>query len=78
MTSSRSRACLGRRIVGVGVAVACLLRLSSASPAHAQLMVVGVDRKFDGAEGKRETLEPGHDELLVFDLNDPAMPALVG
>ena len=78
MASSRSRACLGRRIAGMGVAFACLLRLLSANPADAQLMVVGVDRKFDGAGGKRETLEPGHDKLLVFDLKDPSAPALVG
>jgi hypothetical protein len=78
MTPSRSRECLGRRIAGIGVAVACLLGRIPASPAHAQLMVVGVDRKFDGAGGKRDTLEPGHDQLLLFDLKDPAAPALIG
>lgn len=57
---------------------ACVLGLVPADSAHAQLMVVGVDRKFDGAGGKRETLEPGHDELLLFDLMDPAQPALIG
>ncbi len=62
----------------MGMAVACLLGPVSASPAHAQLMVIGVDRKFDGAGGKRDTLEPGHDKLLVFDLKDPAAPALIG
>ena len=78
MTASRSRECLGRRIAGIGVTVTCLLGLIPASPAHAQLMVVGVDRKFDGAGGKRDTLEPGHDQLLLFDLKDPAAPALIG
>ncbi len=78
MTPSRSRACCGRRIASVGVAVACLLGVVSASPAHAQLMVIGVDRKFDGVGGKRDTLEPGHDRFLLFDLKDPAAPALIG
>ena len=78
MTPSHSRGHLGRRVAGMGVAAACLLGSIPAPPAHAQLMVVGVDRKFDGTGGKRDTLEPGHDQLLVFDLKDPAAPALIG
>ncbi len=46
--------------------------------AWAQIMVIGVDRKFAAVEGRRQTLEPGHDELLVFDLKDPARPELIG
>ena len=59
-------------------AVCLLLGLVPASPAPAQLMVVGIDRKFVAPGGKRQTLEPGHDSLLVFDLKDPAKPTLTG
>ena len=58
------------------LAMACLLDLVPAGPAHARFMVMGIDRKFDGARGKRETLEPARDEVLVFDIADPASPAL--
>ena len=78
MTPSYPKVCPGRRTAGMGLAAALLLGSVPASPAHAQLMVVGVDRKFDGTSGKRDTLEPGHGQFLVFDLKDPATPALIG
>ena len=44
-----------------------------------EVMVVGIDRKFafDDA-GRRRALAPGHDEVLFFDLEDPARPSLIG
>lgn len=60
-------------------AAALAAALSAPTVASAELMIVGVDGKFafDGA-GHRVALAPGHDSLMVFDLADPAHPALVG
>jgi DNA-binding beta-propeller fold protein YncE len=54
-----------------------LLLLSTV--ASAQVMVVGLDRKFVYDESAvRQALEPGNDEVLFFDLKDPANPKLLG
>jgi DNA-binding beta-propeller fold protein YncE len=47
--------------------------------ASAEVMVVGIDNKFayDQAAVK-QALEPGHDEVMFFDLNDPEKPRLLG
>ena len=78
MNPSRSKARFGGRAATFLAATAGLLSLVAPGPVSAQLMVVGIDRKFAAAEGKRQALEPGHDALLVFDLKNPAKPALVG
>lgn len=57
---------------------ASLLGLVGAGPASAQLLVVGIDRKFAAPDGQRQTLASGHDALLLFDLQNPAQPALLG
>lgn len=42
-------------------------------------MVVGIDRKFAYDQNAvRQALEPGHDEVQFFDLNDPEKPKLLG
>jgi DNA-binding beta-propeller fold protein YncE len=47
--------------------------------ASAQVMVVGLDRKFAYDENAiRQALEPGKDEVLFYDLKDPANPRLMG
>lgn len=47
--------------------------------ARAEIMVVGIDRKFSYDQNAvRQALEPEHDEVLFFDLKDPAKPKLLG
>ena len=47
--------------------------------AHAQIMVVGIDRKFTYDQNAvRQTLDPGRDEVLFFDVEDVLKPRLVG
>lgn len=73
--AARRRAASRMRRLAAAVAVA----LALPGVADAEFMLVGIDRKFayDDA-GKRQALEPRHDELLVFDLKDPAAPLLAG
>ena len=61
--------------------LAVLLTVTIAVPqfCQAQVMVVGIDRKFAYDEkAVRQALEPGHDEVLFFDVKDAAHPALIG
>jgi DNA-binding beta-propeller fold protein YncE len=52
---------------------------SVAKNAWAEIMVVGIDRKFAYDQNAvRQALEPGHDEVQFFDLRSPEKPALVG
>jgi DNA-binding beta-propeller fold protein YncE len=47
--------------------------------ADAQVMVVGIDRKFAyDANAVRQALEPGNDEVLFFDVKEPEDPKLIG
>jgi DNA-binding beta-propeller fold protein YncE len=47
--------------------------------ANAQVMVVGLDRKFAYDDNAvRQALEPGNDEVLFFDLKSPENPRLMG
>lgn len=49
------------------------------STACAQIMAVGIDRKFAyDASAVRQALEPGHDEVQFFDLKEPLKPRLLG
>jgi DNA-binding beta-propeller fold protein YncE len=41
-------------------------------------MAVGLDGKFAYKDGKRVTLEPGHDTILFYDLTNPAKPGKIG
>jgi DNA-binding beta-propeller fold protein YncE len=43
-----------------------------------EIMAVGIDRKFAYEDGKRITLEPGHDEVIFYELTDPAKPVRIG
>ena len=60
-----------------GVLLGSALVLSSV--VHAEILAIGIDRKFayDDA-GQRSALEPGRDEVMFFDLADPAKPSLIG
>lgn len=50
-----------------------------AASAQAQTMVVGIDRKFAYDEkAVRQALAPGHDQVMFFDIKDPAKPELIG
>jgi DNA-binding beta-propeller fold protein YncE len=45
----------------------------------AQIMVVGIDRKFAyDDKATRQALEPGHDEVMFLDIKDPLLPKIVG
>jgi DNA-binding beta-propeller fold protein YncE len=63
-------------------AVRCALAtLIAAAPLalRAEVMVVGIDRKFAYDQAAvREALEPGHDEVMFFDLKAPLNPKLLG
>jgi DNA-binding beta-propeller fold protein YncE len=49
-----------------------------AAQAVPEIMAVGIDRKFSYEDGKRITLEPGHDEIIFYELTDPAKPVRIG
>jgi DNA-binding beta-propeller fold protein YncE len=58
-----------------------LLVLTALAPqiSRAQIMVVGIDRKFAYDENAvRQALEPDHDEVQFYDIHDPMAPRLVG
>ncbi|HKW92833.1 MAG TPA: YncE family protein [Methylomirabilota bacterium] len=69
------RTCRGRSIVLSLVAVALI---ASASPACADLMIVGNDEKvvFD-AEGNRSFVAPGKDTIVVVDVTNREAPRIV-
>jgi DNA-binding beta-propeller fold protein YncE len=62
------------------VAFALLVLMAFAPQvSRAQIMVVGIDRKFAYDENAvRQALEPGHDEVLFYDVQNPMAPKLVG
>lgn len=63
-------------LTGCAVITALLAQIPAAS---AEMMVVGIDRKFAyDDKAVRQALEPGHDQVMFFDLKDPATPRLVG
>jgi DNA-binding beta-propeller fold protein YncE len=58
-----------------------LLVLTAFAPqlCRAQIMVVGIDRKFAYDENAvRQALVPGHDEVLFYDIQNPMVPKLLG
>lgn len=60
---------------------AALMALAVSVPqiCQAQIMAVGIDRKFAyDDKAVRQALEPGHDEVMFFDVKNPANPKLVG
>jgi len=53
--------------------------LTTAASATAQIMVVGIDRKFAyDDKAVRQALSPGQDQVMFFDIKDPAKPKLIG
>jgi DNA-binding beta-propeller fold protein YncE len=67
----RSNRTLGAALVCLGLIVPQLCQ--------AQIMVVGIDRKFAYDEkAVRQALEPGRDEVMFFDIKNPAKPRFVG
>lgn len=60
-------------------ATAVMLAALVSGNLRAEIMVVGIDRKFAyDQDAVRQALEPGHDEVLFFDLQDPVKPKLLG
>jgi DNA-binding beta-propeller fold protein YncE len=49
-----------------------------AAQANPEIMAVGIDRKFDYENGIRATLEGGHDEIIFYELTNPAKPTRIG
>jgi len=69
-TRNRNRA-LGGALFGLALIVPQL--------SQAQIMVVGIDRKFAYDEkAVRQALEPGRDEVMFFDIKNPVRPRFVG
>ena len=63
----------------VVIGCAAVLAGTFASPARAELMLIGIDGKFSYQDGVRQALEPGHDSVLVYDLSRrPDAPELIG
>ena len=63
----------------VGFAVSAIICMLLAVTAHAEIMVVGIDRKFAYDQNAiRQALQAGHDEVMFFDLKNPAKPTLLG
>lgn len=53
--------------------------LGSAAASDVQTMVVGIDRKLAYDDNAiRQALEPGHDQVMFFDIKYPAKPRLIG
>jgi DNA-binding beta-propeller fold protein YncE len=62
-----------RTLLGLG------LGLVAAQYVNAEIMVVGIDRKFAyDQNATRQALAPGHDAVMFFDLKNPAKPQLIG
>ncbi|MEO8154404.1 MAG: YncE family protein [Rhizobacter sp.] len=56
-----------------------LMAIATATTACAQIMAVGIDRKFAyDTTAVRQALEPGHDEVQFFDVKEPLKPRLLG
>jgi 6-phosphogluconolactonase (cycloisomerase 2 family) len=65
-------------VAGAVVLTATLL-VATTGTAGAEAMAVGIDRKFVyDDKAVRQALEPGHDEVMFFDLADPEKPRLIG
>jgi DNA-binding beta-propeller fold protein YncE len=43
-----------------------------------EILAVGIDRKFAYEDGQRVTLEGGHDEIIFYEVTDPAKPVRIG
>ena len=43
-----------------------------------EIMAVGIDRKIAYEDGKRTVIEGGHDEVIFYELADPARPTRIG
>jgi DNA-binding beta-propeller fold protein YncE len=68
-----------KRTAAIMVLTAGTLIAAATGAAHAEIMVVGIDRKFAYDEqAVRQALEPGHDTVMFFDLADPVHPRLIG
>jgi DNA-binding beta-propeller fold protein YncE len=63
-------------------AMVLTLTATEAIAAHAaespEIMAVGIDRKFSYENGQRMTLEGGHDEVIFYELTNPAKPMRIG
>jgi hypothetical protein len=47
---------------------------AKAAEALLEIMAVGIGRRFAREDGKCIALEPGHDEVIFYELADPAKP----
>ena len=71
MTTRNNNRALGVALFGLALIVPQL--------SQAQIMVVGIDRKFAYDEkAVRQALEPGRDEVMFFDIKNPVRPRFVG
>jgi DNA-binding beta-propeller fold protein YncE len=65
--------------MAAGACLSALLGVSTLQSAYAEIMVVGIDRKFAYDQNAiRQALEPGNDEVLFYDLKTPEKPTLLG
>ncbi|MEQ1653663.1 MAG: YncE family protein [Hyphomicrobium sp.] len=64
---------------GLAAAVTGLALLFSIPAVNAEILAIGIDRKFAyDDQAKRQALAPGRDEVLFYDLKVPTSPLLIG
>lgn len=64
---------------GLAAAMTGLALLLSSPAVHAEILAIGIDRKFAyDDEAKRQALAPGRDEVVFYDLAVPTSPAIIG
>ena len=70
---------MSRPYRGLAAAVTGLALLFSIPAVNAEILAIGIDRKFACDDhGKRQALAPGRDEVLFYDLEVPTSPVLIG
>jgi DNA-binding beta-propeller fold protein YncE len=64
---------------GLAAFVTGLALLLSSPAARAEILAIGIDRKFAyDDQAKRQALAPGNDEVVFYDLKVPTNPELIG
>ena len=64
---------------GLAAGLTALALLLSTPVVQAEILAIGIDRKFAyDDQAKRQALAPGNDEVVFYDLKDPATPVLIG
>lgn len=75
----RHRVAKNSRSTIVRLILSAILSMTAMPEASAEIVAVGIDRKFANDEqGRRQALAPGRDEVVFYDLKDPTQPTPIG